>query len=133
MFPNEQDRLDLNVIANRCSEGRYEGPSKLITLFDDLHRMCRNGKQFNSSNNGFQPWILADMMEKSVLRLQDDLLCGQLSASNSVSTSLNLEIGLQTKETLAVSESISMMGIEKDPYEEEEKRGVRRSLELEEV
>ena len=129
MFPNKHDRLDLHVIGRRCKEGRYDGPSKLMILFDDLYQMCSNGKKFNSSNEGFQPWTLADMMEKTVSTLQDTLSHGKYSASGTTSSKNEM----RSHNSMPLIENDSKYGDLKDPYEEDEGTGVRRSLELEEV
>lgn len=133
MFPNKQDRLDLHVIGSRCEEGCYEGPSKLLILFDDLYRMCSNGKKFNSSNEGFQPWTLADMMEKTVSTLQDTLSHGKYSASNLTNGTSSSRIEMRSHNSMPLNENGSKYGDLKDPYEDDEETGVRRSLELEEV
>lgn len=69
LFPKIRDRLDLHEINRRCKQGQYKGNSGLVSLFDDLTLMCTNGKKFNSGNAGFQPWIMVDMMEKTLSRV----------------------------------------------------------------
>ena len=73
MFPHIEDRLDFHVITKRCQDGLYRTGTGFAVLFDDLALMCKNGKQFNSDNSGFQPWILIDMMEKNINQLQSAL------------------------------------------------------------
>jgi len=73
MFPDEKDQIDLLKISKLCSKGRYEGARDvgILTLFDDLQRMVNNGKYFNQCNMSFQPWRLADMLDKELLALRE--------------------------------------------------------------
>lgn len=84
-FPDPADRLDLHLLRTRCIKGHYpsnagEGSATVATaltaLFDDLRRMVRVGKKFNSPNADFQVWRLCDMFEKAVNRLERALLGG---------------------------------------------------------
>lgn len=86
MYPLKKDQLDLHVIKSRCDQNQYDGKEGLRKLFDDLVQMCSNGKQFNDTNKGFQPWVLVDMMEKTVLDLQP-LLLGVCSFTRAPSSS----------------------------------------------
>eukprot|EP01041_Mallomonas_annulata_P008726 gene8726-18039_t len=75
MFPDKKDHLDLPTITKLCSKGRYEGARGvgILTLFDDLQRMVNNSKTFNQCNIHFQPWRLADMLDKELLTLREML------------------------------------------------------------
>ena len=77
LFPDAKDHLDLPKISKLCGQGRYEAGRGvgILTLFDDLQRMVNNSKAFNHCNKDFQPWRLADMLDKELLVLRE-LLAG---------------------------------------------------------
>jgi hypothetical protein len=74
-FPDKADWLDLKVIAKQAARGRYDGSDHvgIATLFRDLERMVANSKTFNSKNQDFLPWRMADMMEKTVLHIKQHI------------------------------------------------------------
>jgi hypothetical protein len=90
LFPNKDDRLDLHVISQRCTQGRYgdvkgdisrtsTSATKVLSkgvmqLLEDLLHMTANGKRFNDANRDFQPWRLCDMVEKNVEHLKRSLV-----------------------------------------------------------
>jgi Bromodomain len=118
MFPNMEDRLDLHEINRRCKRGKYEETSGLASLFEDLTLMCTNGKKFNSGNVGFQPWVMVDMMEKTLLNIllsqkgsltQFNRGCIISSATASSTSQSHRSNGLQTGSN-----------VDDDPFEEED-------------
>lgn len=112
MFPDKDDQLDLHVIKGRSKEKRYDGKNGLSELFDDLILMCSNGKKFNDANKGFQPWVLIDMMEKTILELQPKILGVNPSYSSAAASST--APGFKSQ----VSSQMSRASQDEDPFEE---------------
>lgn len=119
MFPNMEDRLDLHEINRRCKRGKYEETSGLTSLFEDLTLMCTNGKKFNSGNVGFQPWVMVDMMEKTlsnILLSQKGSLTqfnrGCIISSATASSSLSQSHRSNGQQTCS--------NVDDDPFEEED-------------
>ncbi len=83
MFPDEIDQLDLKQLSLLHTQGRYKDDSPgsggasqhsgLLTLFRDIDRMISNAKCFNDCNRNFQIWRLADVAEKNILYLKQEL------------------------------------------------------------
>lgn len=112
MYPEKRDQLDLHVIKERSNENRYDGQNGLRELFDDLILMCSNGKQFNDANKGFQPWVLIDMMEKTVLDLQ--LIMLGACSSHSSATASSSASGCKSQ----ISSQMSRASQDEDPFDD---------------
>jgi hypothetical protein len=133
MFPEQKDQLDLHVLKGRDSEKRYGGKNGLRELFDDLILMCSNGKKFNDANKGFQPWVLIDMMEKSILELEPIILGA--SSSHSSATASSTASGFKSQ----LSSQTNRASQNEDPFEDlpymnaaAERGTVQSELEMEE-
>lgn len=131
MFPDKVDRLDLHVISNRNKERHYDGAGGLLSLFNDLERMCENGKAFNSSNQGFQPWTLVDMMEKTIENLKTTLAGGIQSSTLGSSASDRAS----SRNAISLTAEMNEESATDDPYEEEERIATQLEVasQLEEV
>lgn len=124
MFPHIKDRLDFHVITKRCHDGMYRTGTGLVVLFEDLALMCKNGKQFNSANRGFQPWILIDMMEKNIGQLQSALRNSGVKIMRASSTATS-----SSSDSRSLSQKC-VEGPEEDP--EDDRRTIQEDLEEEE-
>jgi hypothetical protein len=111
MYPDKKDQLDFHVIKGRCNEQRYDGENGLRELFDDLILMCSNGKKFNDANKGFQPWVLIDMMEKTILDLQPKMNVANSHLSATASTTAS---GFKAQ----LSSQMSRASQDEDPFED---------------
>ena len=117
MFPQIRERLDLHEINRRCKQGQYNGNSGLASLFDDLSLMCTNGKKFNSGNAGFQPWVMVDMVEKTLSRV---LLSqkGAFTNNNHITSSATAS---STSSQRQKSDSFqNSTNLDNDPFQEED-------------
>ena len=123
MFPSIEDRLDFHVITKRCRDGLYQAGTGFAVLFDDLALMCKNGKQFNSANEGFQPWILIDMMEKHIGQLQSALTDSGIAITHAS----------QSAASSSKSRPASQQGLDDQEEEPQDERGtIQEDLEQEE-
>jgi hypothetical protein len=122
MYPDKNDQLDFHVIKGRSNNQRYDGENGLRELFDDLILMCSNGKKFNDTNKGFQPWVLIDMMEKTILDLQPKILVTNSHFSTTASSTAS---GLKAQ----LSSQMSRASQDEDPFQDlpNENAAVERS------